>query len=589
MNFKLRKPINNKFSTTEQILFNRGIAPEDARHWLNTSDADINDYALLGLDRLKAAAHRLLTAIQENQKTLVIVDSDADGFCSSAILINYLHELFPYWVENYISWFIHGGKQHGLSDVNVEELSENNFSLVLTPDGSSEDYEYHLNFAKKGIDIIVLDHHEAKFVSPNAIVINNQLCDYPNKQFCGAGVTWQFCRYLDEILQVRNADNYLDLVALGNISDMMSLRSIETKHLIFKGLLSSNIKNPFFSAMMHKQEYSLSKKSLADGVAWYITPYINAMNRSGTQEEKELLFRAFLGFHAYTMVLSDKRGHAPGEMETVVTQSLRVVDRVKRRQSDAQDSSMATIERLIEEHNLMQHKVLLFLLEPGQVDKNVAGLAANKIMGKYQRPCAILTKRATSDGKTIYEGSARGCDKANVSNFKAICQATKLPQYTAGHPGAFGLGLLEEDIPFFLTQTDYLLSDMSDTPIDFVDYLYKNTGINGAQILEMTEFSNLYGKDIDEIKVGIENLKVSASMVQIYVKRTNTLKITLPDGTALVLFDADQDLCNRLETTRGYIELNILGTPKKNIYNGNVSAQIMIDDYEIIGESRYNF
>ena len=161
------------------------------------------------------------------------------------------------------------------------------------------------------------------------------------------------------------ANNYLDLVALGNISDMMSLRSIETKHLIFKGFEPDNIHNPFIDAMMEKQEYSMSKKSLPNGVAWYITPFINAMVRSGEEKEKDLLFQSFLKFRAFNIVLSDKRGHKPGETERLVTQALRISDRVKKRQTDAQDTAMEMLEEMIEEQGLLNHKVLLFLLEQG--------------------------------------------------------------------------------------------------------------------------------------------------------------------------------------------------------------------------------
>jgi single-stranded DNA-specific DHH superfamily exonuclease len=108
---------------------------------------------------------------------------------------------------------------------------------------------------------------------------------------------------------------------------------------------------------------------------------------------------------------------------------------------------MARLESRIEEENMMAHKVLLFLLEPGEVEPNVAGLVANKIMGKYQRPCAVLTRREREIALTFknngfidvtprkydcYEGSARGCDKADVSNFKDICESTGLTTYVAG-------------------------------------------------------------------------------------------------------------------------------------------------------------
>jgi single-stranded DNA-specific DHH superfamily exonuclease len=101
---------------------------------------------------------------------------------------------------------------------------------------------------------------------------------------------------------------------------------------------------------------------------------------------------------------------------------MRVVTNVKNRQTKAQDAGLATIESMIEQKGLLNHKVLLFLLEPGQVDRNIAGLIANKIMAKYQRPVCLLTKITeyeksdippweVNESATIisYQGSARGC------------------------------------------------------------------------------------------------------------------------------------------------------------------------------------
>lgn len=158
------------------------------------------------------------------------MDSDADGFTSSAILINYLHDLFPAWVENNLTYILHTGKQHGLND-HIDDLIEkekwnSKFGLVIIPDAGSNDTEECTRLKKEGVKTIVLDHHLCDVKNPDAIVINNQLSNYPNKDFSGVGIVWQFCRYLDKLLQTNYADNYLDLVALGNCADMMSMTSI---------------------------------------------------------------------------------------------------------------------------------------------------------------------------------------------------------------------------------------------------------------------------------------------------------------------------------------------------------------------------
>lgn len=597
MNYKLLGNINPHYSATEQVLTNRGIPYYDIHHWLNTTDADINDFNLLSADRLRKAAQTLIKTISQDARALVIVDSDCDGFTSSALLINYLYDHFPAWVQNHLDWFIHSGKQHGLSDVDVEWAAAN-YALILCPDASSNDYEYHLAFIDKGVDIIVLDHHEAEIVSPNAIVINNQLCEYPNKQLSGVGITWQFCRYLDSLMGTDYAENYLDLVALGNTADMMSLQSIETKHLILKGFRKENIHNPFIATIAERNAYSLGDTITPHGAAWYIAPFVNAMVRSGDEGEKELVFKSFLKFKAFDYIYSNKRGHKQGETEQLVIQAVRTCANVKTRQTKAQDAAMELLEERISMENLMEHQVLLFLLEPGEVEPNVAGLAANKIMGKYQRPCAVLTKREKEMDATptlnarkynCYEGSARGCDKADVSNFKDICEDTGLIQYVAGHQGAFGLGILPEDVDSFLEATDRALRHMPTEPVHYVDYIYSNTNVDPTQVLEIAELDGVWGKDVDESFVAIDGLKVTANMVTVYVKKNNTLKITLPNRLSIMLFNAPDELCEKLQNTQGYVEMDIIGKPNKNEYNGWVSPQIFIEEYAITGESRYNF
>jgi single-stranded DNA-specific DHH superfamily exonuclease len=69
---------------TNRILKNRGI--EDVRHYLNTSDNDINDFLLLGEDKLKKGGEILILTIYSNKDAVVVVDSDCDGMTSAAVL-----------------------------------------------------------------------------------------------------------------------------------------------------------------------------------------------------------------------------------------------------------------------------------------------------------------------------------------------------------------------------------------------------------------------------------------------------------------------------------------------------------------------
>lgn len=602
MKYQLINKINPNYSTIQQILTNRGIPFNEISHYMNTTDEDINSPLLLGEEKLKNAAAALTQAILSNESVLIIVDCDCDGFTSSALLINYLYDVFPSWVENNLHWFLHEEKEHGLGDC-MEYISQRQFSLIIVPDAGSNDYQYHKQLKQQGRTVIILDHHEAEFISSDAIIINNQLCDYPNKEFSGVGIVWQFCRYLDSLLNKDFANNYLDLVALGLTADMMSLQSLETKHLILKGFKEENIRNPFIYGMVEKNSYSLGSKVTPIGAAFYIAPFVNAMVRSGTLEEKELLFNSMLKFKAFDIVLSNKRGHKLGETEKLVEQALRTATNVKNRQTRAQDAGMELIEHLIEENHMMEHKVLLFLLEPGQIDKNIAGLCANKIMAKYQRPCCILTRVEVIDENIIltslppqqykydtYQGSARGCDKVGITNFKDICTETGCIMYAEGHQGAFGLGIAAWQIDNFIKRTDELLKDMSDEPIYYVDYIYEGYNVNPENILDIASLDDLWGKEMDEALVAIKDLKVTKDMITLMSPdKKPTLKITLPNRVALIKFNSNEDEYENLLSEEGYIAINIVGRCNQNNWMGNIYPQILIEEYQIVGQCKYIF
>lgn len=587
MKYQLIKPTNPQYDALTQVLTNRGIPREEIEHYINTTDKDINSSLLLGEDKLNAAAGILIQIIQDNGECKVVVDADCDGFTSSALLINYLYDLFPTWVQEKLTWYIHSSKQHGLNDC-YEQIEGEGPNLVILPDSSSNDAEYHEHLAQYDIKMLVLDHHEYdRNVKTPAIIINNQY-NYPNPELSGAGVTWQFCRYLDFLLGKDYAERYLDLVALGNTADMMSLRSIETKHLINKGFEPDNIHNPFIYYMWQKNIFKLGDCITSWGAAFYIAPFVNAMVRSGTQEEKELLFNSMLKFKAFEMIPSNKRGHKLGEQERLVDQAIRTCTNVKNRQGRAQDAGMELVEKRIKDNHMMDNKVLLFLLEPGEIDRNIAGLVANKLMAKYQRPCCMLTK-VDDDGNISYQGSARGCDAVDVSNFKDICEKTGYTMYEAGHQGAFGLGISADNINNFISATNEILKDMPSEPMYYVDYIYTKDTINAQQILDIAEMDKYWGKDVQVAYIAIEKLKITKDMVTLMSPdKAPTLKIALPNNVSIIKFSSSEEEYNKFAVD-GYIEANIIGTCNRNEWNGNVSAQIMMEDYEFIDSSKYYF
>jgi len=129
-------------------------------------------------------------------------------------------------------------------------------------------------------------------------------------------------------MKTNYAKDFEDLVALSLISDMMDQRDFETHELIKLGL--ANITNHFFVEMMNRQRYQFENNITPIGIAFYITPYINAMVRSGTPEEKYLMFEAMLDWRSDELIPSTKRG-CKGQVETRHEQAGRTCINVKSR------------------------------------------------------------------------------------------------------------------------------------------------------------------------------------------------------------------------------------------------------------------
>jgi len=562
----IAKPILN------YILESRGIPSNEIEHYLNATEKDICNYADLGLDKLRTAAEKFFEAINNNKTMFVLVDADADGYLSSALLLNWIYDYKPSYIDK-VKYWLHDGKQHGLNDC-LAVAAE--YDIVIVPDASTNDTDECKVLYEKNIPVIVLDHHEPERENPYAIVINNQCSNYPNKQFCGAGIVWQFLRYIEN--EVKSDLNYLqeydDIVAVANCSDMMDLRSIETKYIMNKGF--QKLKNPFIYGMAKKNAYSIGDDLTPIGCAFYITPLINGIVRSGTIEEKQLIFESMLKFKAFNIIPSNKRGHKPGETEQLYQQALRCATNVKNRQTKAQEKGMTCVEKLIETQNMLEHKALIFYLEDSMgIEPSLRGLIANKLMAKYQRPCAILTKSSRG-----YAGSARGYTKSGVENFKDICEDFEHCTYAIGHQSAFGLCIEDEYKQQFLDYLDAVLADVGTEPIYNCDIIYKSDDIDDSDLLTIADMKPLWGQNIDEPWLCVEDVSINDEMVNIFRKRDNTIKITLPNKVTLMKFKATEEECEEL-SKEGWKTLTIIGKANKNEWMGQANAQIFIEDYDI--------
>lgn len=581
MRYKLYKELDD-LDTVSHVLQGRGIKDIDA--WLKLDFNKINHWTALGEDKMRQAVEMVDNLIQNQQRILVLVDCDCDGYTSAAMFINYIAEINKSYAKENIDFFLHGGKEHGLKDLLDNRTDLEQYAAIIVPDAGSNDFEEQEFLNNKGIKVLILDHHECseyKIISKyeNIIFINNQTCDYPNKDFSGGGIVWQFCRAFDEIKGYNYSQQFLDLCAIANLGDMMDYRSLETRMVILAGLRS--ISNPFLLYMELKNHFSMEKMGGTNylSCAFYIVPFINATVRSGTQEEKEMIFKSFLTLYAFEKIPSNKRGHK-GEMVPLVEEAVRVCGNIKSRQTKLQDEGMKRLEEYIASDNMLNNSALVFTCEPGEVEKSIAGLVANKLMSKYQRPCFVLTKsKSKNDKEYYYRGSARNYSLSEIEDLRQDCLNSGLVEYAAGHASAFGISVAEKDINNFV---DYFNKcyNVDSEPVYWVDYIWNMESIDKQAILAIADMQFCWGQEIQESMVAVENIDLSQCNIKLLSPDKHpTLKISLQDGVDFIKFNSSEEEYESFLESSQY--LTIVGKCKKNEWCNIITPQIQIEDYEL--------
>ena len=581
------KLINENFKKdyVNQLLKSRGI--ENPMAYYEPGPEHLQNHS--DMENMGQGAMLLEEVIRLGEKILLVVDSDNDGFTSATIMYNYLKDLAP---ELEIDYVLHEGKQHGLQD-HIERLMEEgrHYGLIICPDSSSNDYEYHERLKEINASVLVLDHHLTdEKISDNAIVINNQLSpNYKNKELTGAGVVYQFCRYLDWYFKSDNTDanKYMDLAAWGIIGDMGSMLEMENRYIVREGL--KHINNKLLWALMEKQAYSItgvmgaSKQQLIDAmnpisVAFYIVPLVNAMIRVGTMEEKIRLFEAFLD--GDKMIPSGKRG-AKGTLDKAGTEAARECSNARNRQNKTLEVAVDTIEAKIHKYDLLENRILFVRLEnDDRFPAELNGLVAMKLCAKFKRPTIVA--RLNKEGYD--RGSMRGMNQSELTSFKDFLEKSGMFEYVQGHDNAAGVSIDDDYLSKFHKWANEALQG-----IDFGENCYDVNFERIAAdedikdlILDIGEHNGIWGQSNNEPLIHVTDINVTMNDVKIMGKNMDTVKIE-KFGIAYMKFHAKE----LIEELKQYskVKLEIVGRANVNYWGGNVIPQIFIDDYEVTDDA----
>ena len=567
LKYKLVANSMNDLEHVEKTVFqNRGIM--NHKSLMNLDDQCLYSYELLS--NIHEAVNTYLKHLSEGNHIHLIVDCDTDGYTSSAILHQYTKALYP---KSNLTYSLHSGKQHGISkDIEIP----NDTQLLIVPDAGTNDNEQCEHLHQHGIDIIILDHHDKEAENPHAIIVNNQMCEYPNKYLSGVGVVYKFLQAVDDETWSNFADQYLDLVALGLIGDNMDVRSHETRRLIDKGL--GKIKNQFFIELLEKQKFSMRQDFSGRDIQFYIVPLVNGMIRSGDSDEKELMFRAFVGGNE---LFPYHKRDGTDTMETLCQKCARLCLNAKNRQKSYQSKHMKDVINAIKKFHFDDNKII-FANVTDILDPKMMGVTAIKVAEYYGRPC-VLMRKIDND---VYGGSGRNPEFSPIRDLKAFLSDLKLFNIVQGHPNAFGVEIHKENIQKAIEKSNKLLSDVDFAKCTYVDFILESDQLTIPFIRKLDKIRNYYGSSFPEPLIAVENIKIAKSQF-ISMSEGKHWKVKQENGVDLVMF-FDTYLGKYFDEHNSAV-MTVIGKADISYYKGILQCQLVVSEYQVEGEKNEQF
>ncbi|MCY9737535.1 DHH family phosphoesterase [Paenibacillus alvei] len=491
---------------------------------------------------IELAADIITTAVVEGRKIAVSCDCDSDGIFSTAFMVRYLRGL----TDKVYIVYAQRSMGHGIEY--QMDMIDPDTDLLIILDSSSNSIEACKELSERGIDVIILDHHDIEHENDSAVIVNPKQpnCQYPNKGLSGVGVVYKMVQVLDETFGTGEVEDYIDLVACGMYADMMPVNILENRHLIIQGL--RNIKNTGLRAILESENIDL-KRVNSQTIGFKISPLINGVAR---MDQIEL---------ALDLLLSDNFGEC-----------MLLVKDMKKLNEERKRIEIELFDQYINQANI-NDKVIIITDKDAR--KNFNGLVANKIADKFSRPAMVLREH---EGKLT--GSYRSYADFNLRSFlKKHC--SDLIHYAEGHEPAGGVSLNIEDLQRLKDRLNELLANEKFDSSLWYDFEIEASQVTLELIRNIETFDFLTGEGFPTSKVVVKGLMVEEEP-KILGKNEDTVKIAC-DGMDAIKFKTKSDWGSDIEP---FDRINVLGQLVVNEWSTRggklfISNQIIADEFVI--------
>ena len=507
------------------------------------------------LHNCPAAAVRLAEAIQQNERLLIVADYDADGATACAVGVRGLRAMgasVDFIVPNRFEY------GYGLTPEIVQLAAGHSPDLIITVDNGIASNAGIEEANRRGIEVLVTDHHLPGAVLPDALIVNpNQPeCAFPSKNLAGVGVMFYVLVALRAELRQRdwfngktepNLAELLDLVALGTVADVVPLDA-NNRLLVSQGMsrMRRGLLQPGLQAMFAAAGRDPRKTTVYD-LGFVLGPRLNAAGRIADMglgieclltENKPTALRLARELER----LNQERKHIEGGMQE---QALALLDGIE-----------------------VGEGYSLSLYDPSW-HQGVVGLLASRLKERHHRPTFIFS----DGGDGILKASGRSIPGLHLRDALDLVEKRQpgLLLKFGGHAAAAGLTLRVERLQDFTTTFESICQELL-RPADLARIIETDGELAGTE----------YGfESVQAIQNGTWGqgfpapsfhglLKVQAQ--RLVGEKHLKLKVSTPDWTSdAMLFNQDQRLP---EDIQAVYRLTI------NEWNGKHSLQLTLDHWE---------
>jgi single-stranded-DNA-specific exonuclease len=375
-----------------------------------------NPFEIRGMDK---TVDRILQAIDRRERIVLYGDYDVDGITSVALLVRLLHA-YNIEARPFLPHRIEEG--YGLTEEGVERcLTTLQPQLLIALDCGTTAADRISRIEGNGIDVIVIDHHEARntelsccaFVNPKALQDGYHY-------LCTAGLVFKVCHALlkKRMPAAFDLKRMLDLVAIGTVADLVPLTA-ENRTLVHHGLRQLG-QTDWVGLRALMEVSGVERPVRSDHVAFRLAPRLNAAGRLGIAQD------------ALALLLTDD-----------VSTAAELARRLDFQNRDRQSLEQKTLEEALEQVNGVPALDNAIVVGGKGWHPGVVGIVASRLMKRFHRPAIVVGFDESGDGR----GSCRSIPSFSIIHALGEC-SEHLGQF-GGHEMAAGLQVSFEQFDSF--------------------------------------------------------------------------------------------------------------------------------------------